>query len=102
MSRVLLVSRDVPWALQLAGGWATQEPTHVVLLDRAVASARTGHGDQGALAAALAAGVVVTVHGDAAGRRALGPGDLVDGVKVAELDEIADLIGDATGRVVWL
>ena len=102
MSRVLLVSRDVPWALQLAAGWAAQEPTHVVLLDRAVASARAGHDDDDALSGAVVAGVVVAVHADAAGRRALGPGALVDGVKVADLDEIADLIGDATGRVVWV
>lgn len=102
MSRVLLVSRDVPWALQLAVGWAAREPTHVVLLDRAAASARAGHAEHAALARALAAGVVVAVHADAAGRRALGPGDLADGVKVADLDEIADLIGDATGRVVWV
>ena len=100
--RILLVSRDVPWALRLALQWTTREPTQVVLLDGAVASARPGHADHAAVAAAVEGGVVVAVHAAAAGRRALGPGQLADGVKVVELDEIADLISDASGQVMWL
>lgn len=102
MTRVLLVSRDVPWALTLAGKWAAGEPTHAVLLDRAVASARPGHAAQDHVTAALDAGVSVAVHAGAASRRAMGPGEIADGVKVIDLDEIADLVGDATGQVMWV
>lgn len=102
MTRVLLVSRDVAWALQLARQWVPGEATQVVLLDLAVASARAGHTDHAAVAAAVDAGVVVAVHAAAAARRALGPGELAEGVKVIDLDEIADLIADATGQVMWL
>jgi len=30
------------------------------------------------------------------------PTDLVDGVKTVDLDEIADLVADAEGTVMWL
>lgn len=102
MSRLLLVSRDVPWTLELARQWAAGEPVQVVLLDRAVASARPGHAEHATVVAALDAGVLVAVDAAAAARRAMGPGELADGVKVVDLDEIADLVGDATGQVMWL
>ena len=102
MSRVLLVSRDVTWALQLAQRWAAAEPTQVVLLDRAAASARPGHADEPAVTAALESGAVIAVHDTAAARRAVTAAHLLDGVKVVDLDELADLVGDAAGQVVWL
>lgn len=102
MTRVLLVSRDVPWALALAVRWASSGVTNVVLLDSAAASARSGHREAAHVVAAVDAGVVVAVDAAAAGRRAMEHADLVDGVKTVDLDEIADLVGDATGRVVWL
>ena len=102
MSRVLLVSRDVTWALQLAQRWAAAGPTQVVLLDGAVASARPGHVDAPAVTAASQAGAVIAVNEAAAARRAVTAADLLDGVKVVDLDEIADLVGDAAGEVVWL
>jgi hypothetical protein len=98
--RVVLVSRDVPWALQLVGSWA--EPTQVVLLDGAVAAARSGHADHAAVTAAVDAGIVVAVHAGSAARRAMGPAELADGVKLIDLDEIADLVSDTAGRVMWL
>lgn len=101
MSRVLLVSRDVRWALQLAGR-ESGAPTQVVLLDRAVSAARPGHADHAAVTWAVDAGVVVAAHDAAAARRALGPGQLADGVKLVDLDEIADLIAETTGQVMWL
>jgi hypothetical protein len=102
MNRILLVSRDVVWSLELARGWARDDAVQVVLLDGAVASARPGHSDHDAVAAAVDAGVVVAAHAAAAGRRAMGPGELADGVKLVDLDEIADVISDTTGQVIWL
>lgn len=102
MNRLLLVSRDVPWALRLAEHFLPGESAQVVLLDRAVASARPGHVDHDAVVAALDAGVVLAVDAGAAGRRAMDSAELADGVKIIDLDEIADLIADAPGQVVWL
>lgn len=101
-TRLLLVSRDVGWALRLAARWATGCATQVVLMDGAVAAARAGHRDHAAVIAAAEAGAVIAVHEAAAARRAMAAGQLPDGVKVVDLDEIADLVGDATGQVMWL
>ena len=102
MQRIVLVSHDPSDALDLATAWVATDPTHVVLFDGAAAAARRNHPDHAAVAAAAAAGVVVSVHDDAVLRRGMTAADLADGVKTVDLDEIADLIGDATGPVIWL
>jgi intracellular sulfur oxidation DsrE/DsrF family protein len=102
MARLVLVSSDAPWALRIAEQWASREPTQVVLLDAAAAIARASHPAHGAVASAAAAGVVIAVHSDAIVRRGMTSADLAGGVKTIDLDEVADLIGDATGTVVWL
>lgn len=100
---VVLVSREPRWALGLASEWvAAGDTVTAVLCDRASALARPGHADAGALAAALADGVVVTVHDDALRRRGLAGAALADGCKTVSLDEIADLVADAADRAVWL
>jgi hypothetical protein len=102
VTRILLVSRDVPWALELASRWAADGTVHAVLMAGAAAVARHGHPDAAVVSRALAAGVLVSVHDEAAGRRGLASADLVDGVKTIDLDETADLIGDTDGGVMWL
>lgn len=100
MSRVVLVSRD-PWSA-LALGAGEGHASHVVLLDAAAAVARAGHPLAERVREALGAGTVVAVHDDAAARRGVVAGDLAAGIKSLDLDEIADLVADAPGQVMWL
>jgi intracellular sulfur oxidation DsrE/DsrF family protein len=105
MSRriALLVSVDLAWALELAHSWvAAGDTVTLLLLDGAVASARSGHRSAPGLRAAQDAGVTVAAEERAAARRALGPQDLIDGVKVVDLDEVADLVADGADTVRWL
>lgn len=103
MRHAVLVSRDPRWALDLARAWvASGDTVTAVLLDRASALARPGHADADAVAAALAAGVAVSVHDDALRRRGLGSHPLAEGCKTVDLDEIADLVTDGADRAVWL
>jgi predicted peroxiredoxin len=99
----LLISHDVPWALQLAVGWAgAGDAVTAVLLDAAAAAARAGHVDAPALAAALEAGVGLAAEEGALRRRGIASDALADGVKVLDLDEIADLLVDGSSKAVWL
>jgi hypothetical protein len=99
----LLVSTDLPWALQLARLWAGQgDHVTVVLLDSAAAAAREGHLHADAVSQAMIAGAAVVAHIDALRRRAIGPERRVEGIKTADLDEIAGLITEGADRVIAL
>ena len=103
MLSVVLVSRDPAWALAAAARPRPAEAAlHVVLLDSGAGAARASHPCADRVRDAIAAGVTVVVHDEAALRRGMTPGDLVDGVKTVDLDEIADLVADAPGTVMWL
>ena len=103
MVGVLLVSRDTAWALAVARAPRQEgSPPAVVLLDSAAAAARASHPCAGAIRDAIEAGATVVVHDEAVQRRGMTSGDLVDGLKTVDLDEIADLIADASGTVMWL
>lgn len=103
MVGVLLVSRDTAWALAVARDPRPADtPLHVVLLDRAAAAARTTHPCAGAVRDAIEAGAAVVVHDEAVQRRAISAADLVSGVKTVDLDEVADLVTNAAGAVMWL
>lgn len=103
MAGVMLVSHDPRWALQVARERVPNGITApIVLLDAAAAVARTTHPLADLVRQALDAGIVVTVHDEAALRRGLEAAALVDGVKTVDLDEIADLVADATEAVLWL
>ena len=103
MVGVLLVSRDTAWALAVAREQRPDSsPLHVVLLDSAAAAARATHPCAAALRDAVHAGATVVVHDEAVQRRGMGAADLVDGIKTVDLDEVADLVADARGRVMWL
>ena len=103
MLSVVLVSRDTAWALALARvPRDSQVPLHVVLLDASAGAARASHPCAAGIQEAIAAGASVTVHDEAALRRGMTTADLVDGVKTVDLDEIADLVADAGGTVMWL
>lgn len=103
MRRTLLISSDPLFALQLAARWQAGEDTvSAVLLDAAAAVARAAHPDAAAITEALQTGVAVAVHDDALRRRAVASGAVVDGVKVVDLDEVADLVGDGSDWAVWL
>ena len=103
MVGVLLVSRDTAWALAVARapGQESSAPS-VILLDSAAAAARSSHPCAEAIQAAIEAGTTVVVHDEAVQRRGMESADLVDGLKTVDLDEIADLIADASGTVMWL
>jgi intracellular sulfur oxidation DsrE/DsrF family protein len=99
----LLISSDPAWALGLARTYAIAgDAVTAVLLDRAAASARPGHRAASDLASALASGVAVAAHDDALRRRALDRSRIIDGVKIIDLDEVADLVGEGCDRAVWL
>jgi hypothetical protein len=99
----LLISSDPAWALRLACRYAAAGDTvTAVLLDRAAGAARPGHEAEAGLGAALLAGVTVAAHDDALRRRGLDPSRVLDGVKVVDLDELADLVGEGCDRAVWL
>ncbi len=99
MRVTVLLSSRVAEALEIVTGWARAGDTvTVVLLDAAVAVARSGHSDEGALRAALDAGVLVLAHDEAIRRRAVDGGARV---KTVELDEIADLLTTGADKTVW-
>lgn len=99
----LLVSGDVPWALSLAAAWVgAGDSVTAVLLDTAVTAARPEHLDAPALRAALQAGVALAVEEHAMLRSGLRAERLVEGVKVLDLDEVADLLADGADKAVWL
>ena len=103
MLSVVLVSRDPAWALAAAARpRPAGAPLHVVLLDGGAGAARASHPCAARIRNALDAGVLVVVHDEAALRRGMTPDDLVEGVKTVDLDEIADLVADAEGTVMWL
>lgn len=99
----VLVSADLPWAVALAGSWARQgDAVTLVLLDDAAASVRTTHPAAASLVQAQRAGVSVAAYDEALHRRALDHGRIVDGVKIVDIEELADLTVDAVDKVVWL
>lgn len=103
MRITVMVSVDVPWALELAAGWRDDgEEITLVLLDGAVAAARVGHVHGEAVGALLAAGAAVLTEEQAVARRSLASDRAVPGVKTADLDQVADLLLDGSDRVVWL
>lgn len=103
MSVLALVSSDCTSALDLVAVWLdAQRSVSVVLLDAAAATARSNHAGAASLERVIGAGAVVGVHDEAAARRGITSENIVGGVKTLTLDEVADLIGDTTGTVVWL
>jgi predicted peroxiredoxin len=102
-STALLVSGDPAWPLSLATAWAASgDEVTVVLLDTAVEAARAGHRLAPAVAAVVERDVRVLAEEQALRRRSLQPDRLVDGVKLATLDEVADLVADGASKAVWL
>jgi hypothetical protein len=98
----VLISSRPRWALQVVTSWAQDGDTvTAVLLAEASAAARQRHPDRAVLTAAQHAGVVIATHDEALRRRALGPGVLVEGVKIVGLDEIADLVTSGADKAVW-
>jgi len=103
MKTALLLSAAAEADLELARAWAAAgDEVQVVLLDTAAGIARAGHTLHDSLRRVLAAGVTVVAHDDALRRRAIDAASLADGVKVADMDEIADLVAEGAQRVVWL
>lgn len=103
MRTALLLSAAVAADLELARAWADAgDEVQVVLLDTAAGIARTGHTLHETLRRVMAAGVTVAAHDDALRRRAIDAAALAEGVKVADMDEIADLVAEGAQRVVWL
>ena len=99
----LLVSGPAAWPLQLAAAWrAAGDDVAIVLLDGAVTAARASAEQSASVADVLARGATVLVDDSALRRRGMTAAALVDGAKIADLDEIADLIADGSERVVWL
>lgn len=102
MRVAVLVSDEVEWALQLASRWAgAGDGVTAVLCDRAVVAARGGHAAAAAVGAALDAGVAVLVEERALARRGVARDRVLDGIKPASLDAIADLLVDAVDKAVW-
>lgn len=103
MRIALLVSTDLPWALQLACLWAAQgDHVTVVLLDAAAAAARQGNLHAHAVSQTMTAGTAVVAHTDALRRRAIDPERRIEGIKTVDLDEIADLITEGADHVICL
>ena len=103
MSVLALVSSDCTSALDLVAVWLDAgRSVQVVLLDAAAATVRPNHVGGAHLERVIDAGAVVGVHDEAAARRGITSAGMVAGIKTLTLDEVADLIGDATGTVVWL
>lgn len=100
MRRTVLISHDLD-ALRLAVSWAGDDTVTAVLLDGASAVLRAGHVDEGRVTEAVDAGVTVAVHDESLRRRGLRQ-PAVDGVKVIDLTELADLVATGSDRVVWL
>jgi predicted peroxiredoxin len=99
----LLVSGEVDWPLSLAVAWAAAgETVTAVLMDTAVGSARGAHASAEAVRSALEAGVTLAVEEGALRRRGIEAARLLEGVKVLDLDEVADLLVDGSTRAVWL
>lgn len=102
MRVTVLVASSTRWAVEVATSWARGgDAVTVVLLAGAVAEARPGHPDGAILAAAQEVGVVVAAHDEALRRRALHPSGLAEGVKLVDLDEIADLVTSGADKAVW-
>jgi intracellular sulfur oxidation DsrE/DsrF family protein len=98
----VLISDDVGWALDLAAAWLDAgDAVTAVLCDSAAAAARAGHVRAAAVGAAVRAGVTVAAEEGALQRRGLAVDRLVDGVKILDLDEVADLL-EASTKAVWL
>jgi len=97
----VLASDPARWVLETARGWAQagDAPT-VVLLDAAAALARPGHPDADVVRAAQAGGVAVAVHDGALRRRGVAPSAVADGVRVIDLDAVADLVTNGD-RALW-
>lgn len=103
MHIALLVSTDLPWAVDLARTWKGQgDEVTIVLLDGAAAAARQGHAEAVSVSDALGLGLEVLAHDDALRRRAIRADRTLEGVKAADLDEIADLVTEGADKVVWL
>lgn len=103
MRAAVLVGRDADWALRLARHWVDAgEDVTVVLVGAATALARAGHEAGGRLREAVAAGASVLAVDAALRRRAMDAAELEEGVKVADLDEVADLLADGVDKAVWL
>jgi len=99
----LLVSTDLPWALQLARLWVAQgDHVTVVLLDAAATAARQGNLHAQAVSQAMTAGAAVVAHTDALRRRAISPERRIEGIKAVDLDEIADLVMEGADNVICL
>ena len=101
MRRTVLVSHDPGLALDVCTAWAPDDDVTLVLLDHAAAVLRRGHELAGAYADAARAGVALIVHDHALRRRGLPVDRVPDSCKVADLDEIADLVATAD-RAAWL
>jgi intracellular sulfur oxidation DsrE/DsrF family protein len=103
MKAALLLSSAAESDLELAGSWAhAGDEVQLVLLDAAASVARVGHALQQTLRRLLDSGVMVAAHDDALRRRAIDAAALAEGVKVVDMDEIADLVAEGAQRVVWL
>lgn len=99
----LLVSTELDEAVGLARDWVADGATvTVVLLDGATAHARAGHARAGVTGALVGEGVTVLAHDAALRRRGIRPAALAEGVKVCDLDEVADLVAEGVDRAVWL
>lgn len=103
MRAALLLSSAVEADLDLARSWARAgDDVQLVLLDAAAGMARAGHALGEALRRLSEDGVTVAAHDDALRRRAIDGDALAEGVKVVDMDEIADLVAEGAQRVVWL
>ena len=103
MRHTVLVSGDLPWALELALVWRQAgDDVAVVLLDAAVTAARASSTEAGALRAAVDAGITVSIEEGAVRRRGIVTAALAPDVKISSYDEIADAITEGSERVVWL
>jgi hypothetical protein len=98
----LLLSAGDCWPLVLAGGLVDRGPLTVVLLDRGADLARPQHPSQPRVAAAVEAGAEVLVDVAALRRRGIDPTGVAPGIKPTDLAAVADLLVDATDKVVWL
>lgn len=102
MRVTVLISSRLRWALEVVTSWARDGVlVTVVLLAGASGAARPGHREAEAVTAAQAAGVVVTVHDEALRRRALRSGALAEGIKLVDLDEMAELVTSGADKAVW-
>lgn len=103
MRIVMIVSRDVDWALELGAAWSRAgDEVTVVLSDEGVPRARAAHPDTRGLDAAASEGVVLFALHDALTARGITNDALAPSVKPLTIDELADLLSDVADRAVWL